>query len=273
MYHTIQPIILQQICPELRLVKYNAIPAISLQHDISNAVIALQGAQLLSWQPKGSAHDVLWLSEIEPFQLGKAIRGGIPLCYPWFGPVKTPSHGTARIRLWHLIDYAISTDKVRLVFGLFTEDHLIEAKVSMDFAQDCQVRLTHYGQENAQVALHSYFHVGDIEQIEIQGLPTHCVSNLTKQHENVPSPRQIQQNVDCTYHITNAKTSIVDPVLQREISLEHQQASEVVLWNPWHKETSGMSEFGYQTMVCVETARITQQLKQGEEIAVRITLK
>lgn len=58
-----------------------------------------------------------------------------------------------------------------------------------------------------------------------------------------------------------------------EISLEHQQASEVVLWNPWHKETSGMSEFGYQTMVCVETARITQQLKQGEEIAVRITLK
>ncbi|EJS90540.1 aldose 1-epimerase, partial [Pasteurella multocida subsp. multocida str. Anand1_cattle] len=62
MYHAIQPIILQQICPELRLVKYNAIPAISLQHDIGSAVIALQGAQLLSWQPKGSAHDVLWLS-------------------------------------------------------------------------------------------------------------------------------------------------------------------------------------------------------------------
>lgn len=107
--------------------------------------------------------------------------------------MKTPSHGTARIRLWHLIDYAISTDKVRLVFGLFTEDHLIEAKVSMDFAQDCQVRLTHYGQEDAQVALHSYFHIGDIEQIEIQGLPTDCVSNLTKQHENVPSPAKFSK--------------------------------------------------------------------------------
>ncbi|MGC6359929.1 D-hexose-6-phosphate mutarotase [Bisgaard Taxon 45] len=273
MQNTLQPTILQHICPALRLVKYNEIPAIMLQHEVGTAVIALQGAHLLSWQPKGSEHDVLWLSDIEPFQLGSAIRGGIPLCYPWFGAVKSPSHGTARIRLWHLIDYAISADNVQLVFGLFTEDHLIEAKVSMHFSEDCQLIFTHYGQEEAQVALHSYFQIGDIQQIEIQDLPISCVDNVTKQIEQVPSPRKIQQHVDCTYQVTEAKTTILDPVLKRAIYLEHQHASEVVVWNPWHKATSGMSEFGYQTMVCVETARITHTLKQGEQIAVKIKLK
>ncbi|VTR55526.1 aldose 1-epimerase [Actinobacillus pleuropneumoniae] len=64
--------------------------------------MALQGAQLLSWQPATAKQDVLWLSEIEPFQKGNAIRGGVPICYPWFGSVKSPSHGTARIREWSL---------------------------------------------------------------------------------------------------------------------------------------------------------------------------
>ena len=62
-----------------------------------------------------------------------AIRGGVPLCYPWFGGVKQPPHGTARLRLWQLSDYDLQANKVRLEFSLFSEYGVIEAKMKMEF--------------------------------------------------------------------------------------------------------------------------------------------
>ena len=90
---------IQQLTSELTLERINEIPVLTLNHPVGSARIALQGAQLLNWQPKGAEQDIFWLSEIEPFTQGVAIRGGVPLCYPWFGGVKQPSHGTARLRL------------------------------------------------------------------------------------------------------------------------------------------------------------------------------
>ena len=89
-----------------------------------------------------------------------AIRGGVPLCYPWFGGVKKPSHGTARLRLWQLSDYDLQANKVRLEFSLFSEYGVIEAKMKMEFTDKCTMTLTHLGQEPAQAALHSYFNIG-----------------------------------------------------------------------------------------------------------------
>ncbi|HDR1021509.1 TPA: D-hexose-6-phosphate mutarotase [Pasteurella multocida] len=273
MNNSIQAKFIKQIAPSLSLVEYNQIPVLSLQHSVGSALIALQGAQLLQWKPTTAKQEVLWLSEVEPFQLGNAIRGGVPICYPWFGPVKSPSHGTACIRLWQLTDYQIDDEKVRLEFGLFSEDHLIEAKIAMIFSETCELIFTHYGEDEAQLALHSYFNVGDIAQIEVHGLTTTCLSNLTKQQETVPSPRKIAENVDCIYQIDNAQNTIIDPMLQRHIKIEQQNSSDVVLWNPWHKATSGMSETGYQTMVCVETARISKPLQQGEQVSVLFKVK
>ena len=109
----------QQITPELSLYAYNDIPVLHLHHRVGTAKIALQGAHLFSWQPAHSKQDVLWLSDIEPFNAGTAIRGGIPICYPWFNNAGTPAHGFARTSLWQLSDYEIGSDKVRLVFSLF----------------------------------------------------------------------------------------------------------------------------------------------------------
>lgn len=273
MNSSIQAKFIKKIAPSLSLVEYNQIPALSLQHPVGSALIALQGAQLLQWQPAAAEQGVLWLSEVEPFQLGNAIRGGVPICYPWFGTIKNPSHGTARIRLWQLTDYQIADEKVRLEFGLFSEDLLIEAKITMIFSETCELIFTHYGEKEAQLALHSYFNVGNIEQIEVHGLTTNCLSNLTKQQETVPSPRKIAENVDCIYQINNAQNTIIDPVLQRHIKIEQQNSSDVVLWNPWHKTTSGMSETGYQRMVCVETARISKPLQQSEQVSVLFKVK
>ena len=89
----------------------------------------------------------------------------------------------------------------------------------------------------------------------------------------MPSPRAINENVDCIYAAPPQPTEIHDQANQRTLFVTHQNASDVVLWNPWHKATSSMSENGYQTMVCVETARIHRYLEAGETVAVRLSVK
>lgn len=255
----------------LDLEQINQIKLLRLKHNGNQALISLQGGQLLSWQPAGSEQDVLWLSEVEPFEAGTAIRGGVPVCYPWFGGVKSPSHGYARLQNWALSHYELSEDYAYLELSLLDSDQLVEAKLEFIFDAECRLIFTHYGKEEAQVALHSYFKVANIADVSVHGLPESCFDSLTKQDTDVPSPRTIGENVDCIYRTENS-TQLIDDK-QRQIEVEHSNNSDVVLWNPWHKPTSGMSETGYQTMLCLETARINQPLSQGETVEVVFRLK
>lgn len=265
---------IKQITSEISLQQCNEIPVIVLNHQLGKAVISLQGAHLLSWQPTSTQQEVFWLSEIEPFKLGSAIRGGVPICYPWFGPSKSPSHGYARISLWQLSDFEISDQNARLVFSLFSDDDITEAKITMDFAEQCKLTFTHYGTEPAQAVLHSYFNIGDINTLSVAGFPTTCLNELTNQQETVPSPRLVAENVDCIYRVEKqAENTIIDPTFNRNIHLTHQNASNIVFWNPWHKPTSAMTEEGYKTMVCVETGRVDDLLLQGESVSVLIEPK
>lgn len=143
----------------LKLIKYNELDVLEVNHNKFKAKIALQGAQLLSWQPYNAEQDVLWLSEIEPFRIGSAIRGGIPICYPWFGSIKEPAHGTARIQEWRLVEHTCSDENVGLVFALENK-----AKMEMMLGETCELYFTHLDPEPAQLALRSYFNIGDIEK-------------------------------------------------------------------------------------------------------------
>ncbi len=183
---------IKRIAPGLNLYQYNEIPVIKLEHKVGQAEIALQGAHLFYWKPQHTTKSVLRISKIEPFKLGLAIRGGIPLCYSWFGNADgLPSHGYARVSLWQLSDYHISEQKVRLEFSLFSKENLIIAKNSMTFTNECEIKFTNYAEDNAQIALHSYFNIANIEQVELHGLPTNVFNSLNKQQETVPSPRII----------------------------------------------------------------------------------
>lgn len=261
-----------QLAPELSLYQYNEIPVLVLNHSTVTAEIALQGAQLLSWTPHHQTQSVIWLSETEPFILGNAIRGGIPLCYPWFGSKQIPAHGTARLRLWQLSHHQITQEQVALELVLLDSEGQIEAKVSFEIGEKCRVIFTHLGKEPAQIALHSYFNLGDINQVELQGLPQTGFNTVLNQQEKVESPRKITELVDFIYPARNhSHNGIMDYSLKRQIHIQHHQASDIVLWNPWHKATSAMTPNGYQTMVCVETARISELTQQGESIAVEIS--
>lgn len=263
-----------QLAPELALYHYNEIPVLVLNHSQATAEIALQGAQLLSWTPHHQTQSVVWLSEVEPFILGSAIRGGIPLCYPWFGAKKMPAHGSARLRLWELSHYQITQDKTHFEFVLLNTEQQLEAKVGIDVGTECRISFTHYGEDPAQIALHSYFNLGNINQVELRGLPKEGFNSLLNIQENVASPRKITELVDFIYPaINHTHNSIIDEQLQRQIHIHHNQASDIVLWNPWHKATSAMTSNGYQTMVCIETARINQPVQQGKCISVEISVE
>lgn len=257
---------IKNISSELNLVKHNELAILEVSHPKVKAKIALQGAHLLSWKPHNATEDVLWLSEIEPFQKGVAIRGGVPICYPWFGPLKTPAHGTARIRDWVLVEHSTSENDVRLVFALENE-----AQIEMILGETCTLNFTHLSKEPAQLALHTYFNIGDINALEVQGLPTSCFDKLTNQQVTVPSPRIIRENVDCIYE-AQAVNFIQDFANQRTIQVEHINATETVLWNPWLKSTGGMTENAYKKMVCVETARLNTLLQQNDTMSVKISL-
>ena len=99
---------------------------------------------------------------------------------------------------------------MRLEFSLFSEYGVIEAKMKMKFTDKCTMTLTHLGQEPAQAALHSYFNIGDISQIEVQNLPSRCYDSLQGKHIDVPSTRRIEQGVDCIYTLEEDKTFLVD---------------------------------------------------------------
>lgn len=256
----------------ITLYRYNDIPVIEAEHAVGTAKIALQGAHLLSWKPKTTQHDVLWLSEIEPFKAGNAVRGGIPVCFPWFNNAGTPAHGYARIKLWELTSHQITPDFFRFTFTLTNEKQVPVATLDMSFASDCRLVFTNIGEKDAQVALHSYFNIGDVRQISLLNLPNYTYNSLTGQQETVPTPRTINENVDCIYRAELGATVIADPVFQRKIEVDHQNAGDIVVWNPWHKATGNMSETGYQTMVCVETARIRQRINQ-ESVGVIIRVK
>lgn len=252
----------------LSLIKHNQLDILHIQHTSFHAKVALQGAQLLSWQPTPCSQDVIWLSDVEPFETGVAIRGGVPICYPWFGGVKQPAHGTARNRLWTLTKVDVLADRVLLELAL--ED---EALMQMELGSECRLTFTHLAAEPAQVALHSYFKVADIAQIELHNLPNESFNSVEQTMQAVTSPRKFANLVDEIYTANGLPTVIIDPIAKRQINVEHQNASEVVVWNPWHKAMSGMNETGHKTMVCVETARIHRLLNQGETVTAKFSVE
>ncbi|MBE2897563.1 D-hexose-6-phosphate mutarotase [Pasteurellaceae bacterium 20609_3] len=262
----------QQIHPNLSLRSVGEIPVLVLEHAVGKAAISLQGAQLLSWQPHFAKHDVIWLSDSEPFKQGSAIRGGVPVCYPWFGRHGEPMHGYARVSMWQLTAWQVDEDAVSLTFCLFDEHHLVEAKLEMIFTEQCRLRFTHYGVEPAEAALHTYYNIGDITQTTLFGLPDEAFSNAQQQTFSVNSPLMLDGAFDAIFTADQQITHIDDKAQGRIVEVEHINASDIVVWNPWENTPSQMRPEGYKTMICVETARIRHKLVQKEvmEAVIRV---
>lgn len=246
----------------------------------ASATIALQGAHVMTWQPKGQA-PVIWLSKFAKFALGKSIRGGVPVCWPWFGPhadnAQLPGHGFARTVPWQLLAAkALPDGRVRLDFELVQDeatraqwphDSVVRNTVTVGQELEVQLTTTNTGDAPFQLgqALHTYFEVGDIRRATVAGLEG-C-EYLDKVDGGARKRQQGQvaftRETDRIYLATRGCCGIVDPALDRTILITSTGSHSTVVWNPWTEKADKMGDFGqdgYLNMVCVETANAAEDV-------------
>ncbi len=247
--------------------------AAEINNQFATASIALQGAHLMTFQPEGEK-PVIWLSKYAKFAQGKSIRGGVPVCWPWFGPhatdAKLPGHGYARTVMWDVVETrALADGSTFISFGLLETDatraqwpHNTPVKVEITAGKSLKVELVTTNRDSQPIqlgeALHTYFHISDVAQMTIRGLEN-C-EYVDKVGETTRRTQQggidITSEVDRVYVNTSADCIIEDRGLKRKIRIAKQGSKSTVVWNPWAEKADKMGDFGqdgFRGMVCVES--------------------
>ena len=263
------------------LCQIDELTCIRIQHPNASALIALQGAQLLEYTPTGEK-PVIWLSEQAEFKKGQSIRGGIPICWPWFGDArrnpdsvqqhlptgKLPAHGWVRDKPW-LLDFIYSdSEKVTLRLQFPTSvwpdpfPDGVELSLEMEIGKQLRLNLKTFNGSNETLnfsqALHSYFTISDVEHILIKNLEgVTFIDTLDDWKEKTEdSAVRITGETDRIYVDTPELISIRDEKWGRSVQIESDTAKSAVVWNPWIEKGKRLSQFGedsYREMVCVET--------------------
>jgi glucose-6-phosphate 1-epimerase len=235
----------------------------------------LHGAHVTSWAPKGSA-DVLYCSPNTQWQDGKAIRGGVPVCFPWFGDKgddpKAPAHGFVRTKAWELATIEQVEGGVVVAMQTASDDstrkwwpHGFRLLCRATFGAELKAELivSNIGATpfSVEEALHAYFHVGNAERIAVRGLDgTPYIDKVDHFTEKTQvGDVRLTAETDRVYLATSQDVEIVDPIMQRCISIHKHDSQNTVVWNPWLEKSSGMSDLGageWKNFVCVEVANI-----------------
>lgn len=248
-------------------------PVIEINNAHAKASIALHGGHVMTFQPHGQ-DPVLWVSNTAYYQEGKSIRGGIPVCWPWFGKHPTnpdlPAHGFVRHQFWTL--NAVEQDQnnaTHITLSLRDDEETrkkwphafkLELTVVVAAALSVSLKMTNRSSEKLSFtsALHTYLQIGDISEIEIAGLENtgyfdHLNANkLESQQGRI----RFDGEVDRIYKDTTADIVVHDLRLDRKIRTQKTGSHTAVVWNPWIAKSATMSDFdvgGYRRMVCVET--------------------
>lgn len=259
----------------------------------AEAVISLYGAHILSFHPKDQK-DILWMSPQSLFEKGKPIRGGIPVCFPWFGPNpedgEKPLHGCARLSDWEVLKTSslnLEDDETILVLGLKSNAYTL-AMWPFDFSAEMVIKIgkkldvtlsyTNTGTNTftATNALHSYFSVSDTGTIGISGLKgSHYYDHtvFAKEANTVQEEKilKISKQEDRIYINQSDDCLITDPGWKRSIRVEKRNSKATVVWNPWTESVKRMNDIpdeDYKSFVCVEAVNAyddTITLKPGEK--------
>ncbi|OVZ60049.1 D-hexose-6-phosphate mutarotase [Pigmentiphaga sp. NML080357] len=249
------------------------------------ALVARQGAQLLRYTPRGQ-RPVVWLSDAAAFAAGQPVRGGIPVCWPWFGQfdrnpaavramlaagADAPAHGFVRALDWDVAEAGPQPGAARLCLRLVLPSgwggwqHAAELmlEVRLDEALTLTLSTRNTGRETLTIsqALHTYFAVSDVRGVTVEGLEgTHYVDTLREWSMHVQQgPLPIEAETDRIYTGIDRPLSIRDPGWRRTLHVQAFGSRSAVVWNPWVDKSLRLSQFrpdAWRDMLCIETARV-----------------
>jgi glucose-6-phosphate 1-epimerase len=252
------------------------ITVIEIKNRHASATISLQGAQLLSWIPVAE-EEVIWLSDHARFAVGKSVRGGIPVCWPWFGAHESnadfPAHGFARTTLWQVVStQALAGGSTRITFtmlpgpdnaAMWPSDSRVQFQLTIGKKLELELVTHNDGSQPITItqALHTYFNVADVSELELHGLEDtdylDKVENFQRKHQK--GAITIAQEVDRIYLDTASDCVIEDKILKRNIKIAKTSSHTTVVWNPWQESAEKMGDLGeqgYKRMLCVESANV-----------------
>jgi len=238
----------------------------------SECKLALHGAHILSFIPTGSK-DLLWLSSKARYEEGTAIRGGIPLCFPWFASEAQPAHGFARTHTWEVLRTGVDEEgnpHIRLGLAstaqtrkLWDYDFHVQVLVRVSKQLSLEFIVENRDSKSFMMteALHSYFAVSNIENVLLLGLEgkTYTDSLNASKQKIQEGAIKVDAEIDRIYHDSQETCTIVDSGEKRKIVISKENSDSTVVWNPWIEKSSKMGDFdedGYQNMLCVESANV-----------------
>ncbi|WP_373032437.1 D-hexose-6-phosphate mutarotase [Sulfurovum sp.] len=256
----------------------NGFKYIEIKNKEAEAKIALQGAHLFHYKVKDKP-SLLWLSQAAYFEEGKAIRGGIPICFPWFGKNKDnpslPQHGFARTQLWAVIseeEKDDSTTYIRLqltpnAHTLAQWNYLFDVTLDILIGEALSIALSVTNTDikpfEISTALHTYFSVSDIETVLIKGLDgRNYYDALDEKNYIQRGDILIQEEVDRVYFYPSETIDLFDG--DTKVKLQQEGSNSLVVWNPWiekSKQMNDMTADGYRSMVCLETSNAREDSK------------
>jgi glucose-6-phosphate 1-epimerase len=241
----------------------------------AEAHIYLQGATVTHFQPRGAA-PVLFLSNRAAWAAGRAIRGGVPLIFPWFGAhasnAKAPMHGFARTRPWRVVDSAPGADGAVVVELALQDDEESRAawphafqlryRVSVGEALGLSLEVTNTSNQafGFEAALHTYLAVGDVRAVAVTGLENTTyidkVDFMARKRQGT-EPLRLTGETDRVFLGTRGRCVVEDRVLARRLLVDKTGSATTVVWNPWSTKAAGIADLepdDWRRMVCVETA-------------------
>jgi len=256
------------------------LPCIQVNNDKASALISIYAGQVLSFKPFNQVEDLMFVSDKAYFQEGKAIKGGIPICWPWFGAapeydnilqIKRPDHGFVRNNFWSVLSVAMLKNGESKIVLEFVDSEETQAIWPFQFHLSFEIIIgdslklklitRNTGNQSFSIteALHSYFNIGDVTQLKVLGLEhTEYLDknkNFVKTYQS--EAITIAAETDHIYTDKNHKLLIDDPVFKRKIEIISSGNNNIVAWNPWVKGAAAMKDLGnndYQRFICLEVA-------------------
>jgi glucose-6-phosphate 1-epimerase len=245
------------------------------------------GAHITSWKPAGR-EEVLFLSSQSRWEHGHAIRGGVPICFPWFGgktdDPKAPAHGFVRTQAWQLesiaqfesaVTVSMVTESNENTMRWWPAEFRLLHRATFGSELSLELVVTNKGRSSLRLeeALHAYFRVGNIEKAQVRGLDKILYLDKTDSNRKKMQHGEIAMvsETDRVYLNTADSIELEDPVLSRCARVTKENSRTTVVWNPWVQKAHSLSDFAddeWKQMICIETSNVSDfavNLEPGEQ--------